>query len=126
MKLFILYPICEIYIFQHNVCSKYLSGPRIRKHWPWLMEMHLFYYKTDTTEQLLNKAGIKILATEKYIHYVSIHYLVGKIIAILPGWLEKPLNIAKSAMPQKIMIPISFGDIKLYICEKEKSIGKVG
>jgi SAM-dependent methyltransferase len=95
------------------------------KHWPWLMEMHLFYYKTDTTEQLLNKAGIKILATEKYIHYVSIHYLVGKIIAILPGWLEKPLKIVRSAMPQKIMIPISFGDIKLYICEKDKSIGRM-
>jgi hypothetical protein len=95
------------------------------KHWPWLMEMHLFYYKTDTTEQLLNKAGFKILASKKYVHYVSIHYLVGKIIAILPGWLGKPLNVARSAMPQKIMIQISFGDIKLYICEKEKSIGRM-
>jgi dolichol-phosphate mannosyltransferase len=93
------------------------------KHWPWLMEMHLFYYKTKTTEQLLNKAGFKILVAKKYVHYVSIHYLVGKIIAILPSWLEKPLNVTRSAMPQKIMIPISFGDIKLYICEKEKSIG---
>jgi len=90
------------------------------KHWPWLMEMHLFYYKTDTTEQLLNKAGFKILKSEKYKHYVSIHYLAGKIIAILPSWLEKTLSIARRAMPQKIMIPISFGDIKLYICEKEK------
>ena len=92
------------------------------KHWPWLMEMHLFYYKTDTTEQLLNKAGFKILGAEKYKHYVSIHYLAGKIIAILPGWLEKTLNVSRKAMPQKIMIPISFGDIKLYICEKEKQI----
>jgi hypothetical protein len=50
---------------------------------------------------------------------------VGKIIAILPGWLERPLNIARSAMPQKIMIPISFGDIKLYIYEKEISIGRM-
>jgi len=89
------------------------------KHWPWLMEMHLFYYKTDTTEQLLNKAGFKILKSEKYIHYVSIHYLVGKIIAILPDWLEKTLSFARSAILQKIMIPISLGDIKLYICEKE-------
>ena len=95
------------------------------KHWPWLMEMHLFYYKTDTTVQLLNKAGFNILRTEKYIHYVSIHYLVGKIIAILPDWLEKPFNIARSVMPQKIMIPISFGDIKLYICKKEKPIGSM-
>ena len=92
------------------------------KHWPWLMEMHLFYYKTKTTEQLLNKAGFKILRSEKYVHYVSIHYLVSKIIAILPGWLEKPLNVSRSAMPQKIMIPISFGDNKLYICEKVKVV----
>jgi len=46
--------------------------------------------------------------------------LAGKIIAILPSCLEKTLSIARRAMPQKIMIPISFGDIKLYICEKEK------
>jgi hypothetical protein len=50
---------------------------------------------------------------------------VGKIIAILPDWIGKPLNVARSAMPQKIMIPISFGDIKLYICEKEKSIDRM-
>ena len=95
------------------------------KHWPWLMGMHLFYYNTDTTEQLLNKAGFNILRTEKYIHYVSINYLAGKMIAILPDWLEKPLNIARSVTPQKIMIPISFGDIKLYICKKEKPVGSM-
>ena len=47
------------------------------------------------------------------------------MIAILPEWLEKPLNIARSFTPQKIMIPISFGDIKLYICKKEKPVGSL-
>ena len=95
------------------------------KHWPWLMEMHLFYYKTDTTVQLLNKAGFNILRTDKYVHYVSINYLFGKMIAILPDWLEKPLNISRSVMPKKIMIPISFGDIKIYICKKENPVDKM-
>ncbi len=95
------------------------------EQWPWLMEMHLFYYKTETTVQLLSKAGFKILRTEKYVHYVSIHYFVSKMIAILPDWLEKPLNFARSMTPKKIMIPISFGDIKLYICKKEKTIVSV-
>ena len=95
------------------------------KNWPWLMEMHLFYYKTDTTLQLLNKAGFKILRTEKYFHYVSINYLAGKIIAILPDWLKIPLNITRRVTPHKIMIPISFGDIKLYICKKEKPVGSM-
>ena len=63
-----------------------------------------------------------MLRTEKYIHYVSIHYLVKKTIAILPDWLEIPLNIARIVMPQKMLIPISFGDIKLYICKKEKPV----
>ena len=95
------------------------------KNWPWLMEMHLFYFKTDTTLQLLNKAGFVLLRTEKYVHYISIYYLVEKIIAILPFWLGKPIKILKSIMPQKIMVPISFGDIKLYICKKEKQMDQM-
>ena len=63
--------------------------------------------------------------SKKYKHYVSIHYLAGKKIAILASWLEKTLNVARSTMPQKIMIPISFGGIKLYVCEKEKQIVRI-
>ena len=92
------------------------------KHWPWLMGMHLFYFENNTTMHLLDKAGFNILITEKYVHYVSIHYLAGKLIAILPDWLEKPLNIARSVTSRNIMIPISFGDIKLYICKKKKPV----
>ena len=86
------------------------------------MEMHLFYFKSDTTEQLLNKAGFKIIDSDKYIHYVSIHYFFGKIIAMLPEWLEKPLSYVNNVLPQKVVFPISFGDIKLYICQKEQSV----
>jgi len=88
------------------------------KNWPWLMEMHLFYYDSFTTEKLLNKAGFKILEFEKYVHYVSVQYLIRKIIAILPNWLAVVLKIIKFLIPNKIMIPVSFGDIKLYVCKK--------
>ena len=89
------------------------------KNWPWLMEMHLFYYDSFTTEKLLNKAGFKIIEFEKYVHYVSTKYLFRKFIAILPNWLGAALNIFMFFVPNKIMIPVSFGDIKLYICKKQ-------
>ena len=63
------------------------------KNWPWLMEMHLFYYNSFTTEKLLNKAGFKIIGLKTYVHYVSVDYLLRKVIAILPNWLGKILNI---------------------------------
>ena len=62
--------------------------------------------------------------SKKYKHYVSIHYLAGQIIAIFASWLEKHLML-QEALCRKKIIPISFGDIKLYICEKEKQIVRI-
>ena len=89
------------------------------KHWPWLMDMHLFYFNSNTTEQFLNRAGFKIIRVEKYVHYISIQYLAEKINAILPYGLGNPFYFIRKVMPQHLLVPFSFGDIKLYICVKE-------
>ena len=89
------------------------------KHWPWLMDMHLFYFNSNTTEQFLNKAGFKIIRVERYVHYISIQYFAEKINAILPYGLGSPFYFIRKVMPQHLLVPFSFGDIKLYICVKE-------
>jgi len=91
----------------------------IGKHWPWLMDMHLFYFNSNTTEQFLNKAGFKIIRIERYVHYISIQYFAEKINAILPYGLGSPFYFIRKVMPQHLLVPFSFGDIKLYICVKE-------
>ena len=91
----------------------------IGKHWPWLMDMHLFYFNSNTTEQFLNKAGFKIIRVERYVHYISIQYFAEKINAILPYGLGSPFYFIRKVMPQHLLVPFSFGDIKLYICVKE-------
>ncbi len=88
------------------------------KYWPWLMEMHLFYFSSNTTEQFLNRAGFKIIKAENYVHYVSVPYLLEKFNAILPNWLGAPLNRIRKILPKQLLLPFSFGDIKIYICEK--------
>ena len=89
------------------------------KRWPWLMDMHLFYFNSNTTEQFLNKAGFKIIRVERYVHYISIQYFAEKINAILPYGLGSPFYFIRKVMPQYLLVPFSFGDIKLYICVKE-------
>jgi len=89
------------------------------KRWPWLMDMHLFYFNSNTTEQFLNRTGFKIIKTERYVHYISIPYLAEKIHAILPYWIGSTFNLIIKVLPKNLLVPFSFGDIKLYICVKE-------
>ena len=89
------------------------------KTWPWLMDMHLFYFNGNTTEQLLNRTGFKIIRTERYVHYISIPYLTEKINAVLPYGLGRPFYLVRKVLPQNLLVPFSFGDIKLYICVKK-------
>jgi len=89
------------------------------KRWPWLMEMHLFYFNSNTTEQFLSRAGFKIIRAERYVHYMSIPYLAEKINAILPYGLGSPFYLIRKLLPQHLFVPFSFGDIKLYICVKD-------
>ena len=44
------------------------------KNWPWIMDMHLFYFSRRTTEQLLAQANLKVLAVKIWCHYISIQY----------------------------------------------------
>ncbi len=90
------------------------------KHWPWLMDMHLFYFNRNTTEQFLNRAGFKIVRAHRHVHYISIQYFAEKINAILPYKLGSPFYFIRKVMPQNLLVPFSFGDIKIYICVKEQ------
>jgi dolichol-phosphate mannosyltransferase len=88
------------------------------KRWPWLMDMHLFYFTESTIRQLLARAGFEIVESRKYCHIITLEYLLSKL-----GTLGVPAVSAASKMvtghkPAKLQIPFRFGDIKLFVCKK--------
>ena len=88
------------------------------KHWPWLMDMHLYYFTEATLRQVLERAGFEIVESRKYCHIVTLRYLLSKV-----GTLGVPLAEELSALVSasdwaKTEIPFRFGDIKLFVCRK--------
>jgi dolichol-phosphate mannosyltransferase len=88
------------------------------KHWPWLMDMHLFYFTEATIKNVLSETGFEIVESMKYCHIVTFDYLLEKL-----GTLGVPLaGAASSALSRfewsKTEIPFRFGDIKLFVCRK--------
>jgi SAM-dependent methyltransferase len=95
------------------------------QRWPWLMDMHLFYFTESTIRQVLNQTGFEIIESRKYCHIVTFDYLMSKL-----GTLGVPLaNTLSDAISgkqwAKTEIPFRFGDIKLFVCKKTE-LSKTG
>lgn len=87
------------------------------RRWPWIMEMHLFYFDSAVLQQMLQDAGFDVIYVEPYCHYASLRYIYQKICAALPKSLGTALLIGNKLIPEWV-VPINFGDIKLYVCKK--------
>ncbi len=87
------------------------------RHWPWLMEMHLFYFDRRNLPALLEGLGFRIAAIRNYVHTVSAGYLLRKLEASFPG-LRAPLRAARALVPPKLPVPVSLGDNMLVVAER--------
>jgi dolichol-phosphate mannosyltransferase len=93
--------------------------PRLLKtRWPWLMNMHVFYFDRATVADLLNRAGFSLIHSDSYVHYARAKYVYTRGLHVLPGFMHRPLSIFANLIPESLMLPVSFGDIKLFIARK--------
>jgi len=77
--------------------------------WPWLMDMHLFYFDRSTLPALLEEVGFREVQRRPYVHTVSADYLLRKVAASFPplapvAWLLRRL------VPARWPIPVNLGD----------------
>jgi hypothetical protein len=79
------------------------------RRWPWLMEMHLFYFDRSTIRRLLHEVGFRDVSVSDYTHYVSVPYLLAKSEAIARG-LAPVIRSAGRRVPSGWRIPFNLGD----------------
>jgi 2-polyprenyl-3-methyl-5-hydroxy-6-metoxy-1,4-benzoquinol methylase len=79
--------------------------------WPWLMEMHLYYFSRRTLTKLMEKAGFQVLAVKAQGRYLRLGYLATRVAAFsqplgrLLQWFFDRLHLAERA------VPINLGDL---------------
>lgn len=89
------------------------------KWWPWLMDMHLYYFTPKTIKLLLEKAGLQLKEISSYSHVISLDYLAYKVSAY-SKWLSDIINkVLNSLRMNRIPININFGDFMTVIAQKK-------
>ena len=93
--------------------------PRLAgQYWPWLMDMHLFYFTEATIRQILRETGFELVDEGKYTHVVTLDYLLSKLGTLgVPGAAALSRKVASSRLG-RLEIPFRFGDIKLFVARK--------
>jgi predicted SAM-dependent methyltransferase len=84
--------------------------------WPWLMEMHLYYFTRRTLAMLMEKAGLDVLGVASQGRYLRLGYLATRLMAFnrpigrILGWLFDRLGASERA------ISINLGDlVTIYV-----------
>ena len=89
------------------------------ERWPWLMDMHLFYFSKADMQSLLEQSGFGLVDVRPYTHIISLAYFIKKVKALL-GLSSK--EVTEKSFFSSVYIPFFFGDIKLYTCVKTRQV----
>jgi SAM-dependent methyltransferase len=97
--------------------------PRVLgERWPWLMDMHLYYFNDRLIEEMLERAGFGLRFADAYCHIITADYLMGKLHSLgVPGAIPVRRLLAKTRFA-RAYVPFRFGDIQLYVAEKVREL----
>jgi 2-polyprenyl-3-methyl-5-hydroxy-6-metoxy-1,4-benzoquinol methylase len=95
------------------------SFARIMGHrWPWLMEMHLYYFSPRTLRRMLEDVGFEVIHSSPQGRYLRLGYLVSRLqpysrplYRLLDGFVTR-LGLSRVALP------INLGDLFTMYAQK--------
>jgi len=87
--------------------------------WPWLMEMHIYYFSRRTLRAMLGKCGFQVLSDRPQGRYLRLGYLMNRVGALMPlvgrpaEWLVTKLGL------RGLAVPVNLGDLFTAYARKE-------
>jgi 2-polyprenyl-3-methyl-5-hydroxy-6-metoxy-1,4-benzoquinol methylase len=97
-----------------------LLGPR----WPWLMQMHLYYFSVRTLRALLERCGFRVVAVSPHRRIVRLTYVLSRTERWSPRLAAALQRTAARLGLADVMVPVDLGDIfTLYAQRVEASDG---
>ncbi len=87
--------------------------------WPWLMEMHLYYFSQRTLRRMVETAGYQVIRSAPQGRYTRLGYLVTRVSALNrpAGWLLE--RIVELFHLNGLAAPINLGDLVTLYARKK-------
>lgn len=100
---------CTVII--HTIDIESLFARIMGHRWPWLMEMHLYYFSPRTLRRMLEEVGFEVIHSSPQGRYLRLGYLISRLQPY-----SRPLYRLLDAITTRlylrgIAVPINLGDL---------------
>jgi len=88
------------------------------KRWPWLVEMHNYFFSPATLGAMVEKAGLEVCSSHIQGRYLHLGYLLSRLSgfnAALGKWAE---NVTKALGVEHWLVPVNTGDLFTMLATK--------
>ncbi len=86
--------------------------------WPWLMEMHVYYFTRRTLRELLEKAGFRVAAIRPEGRYLRLQYLTTRLRPYSASLADAVDTLGRLTGLDKLPLPVNFGDLVTAYAQK--------
>jgi len=95
----------------HTIDIESLFARLMGKRWPWLMEMHLYYFSPRTLGKMLARAGFQVVSSHAQGRFLRLGYFATRL-APYSRWLYRALDATIARLNWgSVAIPVNFGDL---------------
>jgi cyclopropane fatty-acyl-phospholipid synthase-like methyltransferase len=88
------------------------------RHWPWLVEMHNYFFSPDTLGKMVQEAGLEVASSHTQGRYLHLGYLLSR----LSGFSEPLGRLAEGAVKalgaEHWLVPVNTGDLFTLLATK--------
>jgi len=105
----------------HTIDIGSLFARLLGGRWPWLMEMHLYYFDRRTLRMMLERAGFAVLSIRAQGRYLRLGYLTSRAAALVP-WPGRPAERLVTRLGlRRVPVAVNLGDLCTAYARKASS-----
>jgi len=102
----------------HTMDIDALIARLMGRRWPWLMDMHLYYFGKHTLGRLLTEHGYEVVWDGAQGRYLRLGYLASRVEGMSPA-LGRLTQAAVSGLGLRhAAVPINLGDLRTFISRR--------
>ncbi len=88
------------------------------RRWPWLMDMHLYYFSGRTLGRMLSEHGYEVVWQGAQGRYLRLGYLTSRLEGLQSGLGRLTRATVNGLGLREAAIPVNFGDLRTFISRR--------
>lgn len=95
----------------HTMDIDSLTARILGQRWPWLMDMHLYYFSQDSLAKMLENCGFQVVWSGTQGRYLRLGYLATRLKGFNRPLGKLAATIFNNLKINEVAIPVNFGDL---------------